>query len=61
MISGIPLILGLEARMWDPCVYGAFWAPYIARIHKDLLSGVSESVLAVVLFEPLRGRIERTI
>ena len=27
MISGIPLILGLGARMSDPCVYVVFWAP----------------------------------
>ena len=27
MISGIPLILGLGSRMWDPCVLCGLWGP----------------------------------
>ena len=27
MVSGIPHLVGLGTRMWDPCFYVVFWAP----------------------------------
>ena len=27
MVLGVPLVLGLRTRMWDPYVYVVFWAP----------------------------------
>ena len=43
MISGIPLILGLGARISDPYVYVVFWAPRKRRPQSD-----SESCLNLV-------------